>query len=192
VDAIHGKGSDMKITYITLLRGINVSGHKTILMDDLKALFDQMDFEEVKTYIQSGNIVFKTRESFTDAELAQRIQQTITARYHFFVPVFIRSGKEMAKILNDNPFLKEKEINPEWLHVTFLSDSPRQSDREAVSKYDFSPDRFYLVGNEAYLYCPQGYGNTKISNLFFENRLKVNATTRNWKTVIKLVELASK
>jgi uncharacterized protein (DUF1697 family) len=181
----------MKKTYIALLRGINVSGHKTILMDDLKALFEKMNFGEVKTYIQSGNIVFKTGENLTDAELAQRIQQSITGRYNFFVPVFIRSGEEMAKTLAENPFLKEKDINPDWLHVTFLSDSPRQSDREAISKYDFSPDRFYLVRNEAYLYCPQGYGNTKISNLFFENRLKVSATTRNWKTVIKLVDLAS-
>ncbi len=182
----------MKKTYITLLRGINVSGHKTILMDDLKALFEGMDFEEVKTYIQSGNVVFKTGESLMDAELAQRIQQSITGKYNFYVPVIVRSREEMEKILSDNPFLKDKDINPDWLHVTFLSDNPRQSDREAISKYDFSPDRFYLVRNEAYLYCPQGYGNTKISNLFFENRLKVNATTRNWKTVIKLVDLASK
>ena len=182
----------MKTTYITLLRGINVSGHKTILMDDLKGLFEKMNFEEVKTYIQSGNIVFKTGETVTDAELVQRIQQSITGRYNFFVPTFIRSREEMVNILADNPFLKEKDINPDWLHVTFLSDSPRQSDREGISKYDFSPDRFYLVRNEAYLYCPQGYGNTKISNLFFENRLKVSATTRNWKTVIKLVDLATK
>jgi uncharacterized protein (DUF1697 family) len=181
----------MKKTYIALLRGINVSGHKTILMDDLKALFEKMDFHEVKTYIQSGNIVFNSVEAFTDAELAQRIQQSISGRYNFYVPVIIRSREEMQTILADNPFLREKDINPDWLHVTFLSDSPRQSDREAISKYDFSPDRFFLVRNEAYLYCPQGYGNTKISNLFFENRLKVSATTRNWKTVIKLVDLAS-
>jgi uncharacterized protein (DUF1697 family) len=182
----------MKTTYIALLRGINVSGHKTILMDDLKILFEKMDFEDVKTYIQSGNVVFKTGGTFTDAELAQRIQQSVAGKYNFYVPVFIRSREDMEKILADNPFLKEKDINPDWLHVTFLSDSPRQSDREAISEYDFSPDRFYLVRNVAYLYCPQGYGNTKISNLFFENRLKVNATTRNWKTVIKLVDLASK
>ena len=182
----------MKRTYITLLRGINVSGHKTILMDDLKELFEKMDFEDVKTYIQSGNIIFKTGNTFTDAELAQRIQQSVIGRYNFFVPVFVRSREEMTEIVSENPFLKERDINPDWLHVTFLSDSPRQSDREVISTYDFSPDRFYLVRNQAYLYCPQGYGNTKISNLFFENRLKVNATTRNWKTVVKLVDLASK
>jgi uncharacterized protein (DUF1697 family) len=182
----------MSTRYITLLRGINVSGHKTILMDDLKSLFEKMDFSGVKTYIQSGNVIFNTGETTTDAELAQRIQQAITAKYNFYVPVVIRSRSEMEEILANNPFLKEKDINPDWLHVTFLSGSPRQSDREAVSKYDFSPDRFYLVRNEAYLYCPQGYGNTKISNLFFENRLKVSATTRNWKTVLKLVDLATK
>jgi uncharacterized protein (DUF1697 family) len=182
----------MNRTYITLLRGINVSGHKTILMDDLKILFEKMDFGEVKTYIQSGNVVFMTGGTFTDAELVQRIQQTVASKYNFYVPVFIRSREDLEKILADNPFLKEKDINPDRLHVTFLSDGPRPSDREAISKYDFSPDRFYLVRNEVYLYCPQGYGNTKISNLFFENRLKVNATTRNWKTVIKLVDLASK
>jgi len=182
----------MKTIYISLLRGINVSGHKTILMDDLKTLFEKLDFEAVRTYIQSGNIVFKTSGKSNVAELAQRIQQAISGKYNFFVPVFIRTREEMLTILADNPFLKEKDNNPDWLYVTFLSDNPRQSDREAIAKYDFSPDRFYLVRNEAYLYCPQGYGNTKISNLFFENRLKVNATTRNWKTVIKLVDLASK
>lgn len=161
-------------------------------MDDLKILFEKMDFEEVRSYIQSGNIVFNTRESFTDSELIHRIQLSITERYNFYVPVFIRSREEMRKILKENPFLSEKDINPDWLHVTFLSESPRKSDKEAVSEYDFSPDRFYLVRNEAYLYCPQGYGNSKISNLFFENRLKMNTTTRNWKTVIKLVELASR
>ncbi len=182
----------MKKTYITLLRGINVSGHKIVKMDDLKELFEKLDFEDVKTYIQSGNVIFKTGNTVTGAELAQRIQQTVIGRYNFFVPVFVRSREEMVQIVSDNPFMKEKDINPDWLHITFLSDTPRQSDREVISTYDFSPDRFYLAGNQAYLYCPQGYGNTKISNLFFENRLKVNATTRNWKTVLKLVELASK
>ncbi len=181
----------MKKTFIALLRGINVSGHKTVLMNDLKILFEKMEFEDVKTYIQSGNVVFTTSEPNAGAGLAQRIQQSVIGRYNFFVPVFVRSREEMVKILAENPFLTEKDINPDWLHVTFLSESPRQSDREAISKYDFSPDMFYLVRNEAYLYCPHGYGNTKISNLFFENRLKVNATTRNWKTVIKLVDLAT-
>jgi len=182
----------MKKTYIALLRGINVTGHKTILMEDLKALLDKMDFDDVKTYIQSGNIVFKTGDTFTDAELTQRIQQSITSRYNFYVPVFLRTREEMMRIVKDNPFLKERDNNPDWLYVTFLSENPRQSDRDAISKYDFSPERFLVVRNEVYLYCPQGYGNSKISNLFFENRLKLSATTRNWKTVIKLVDLASK
>jgi uncharacterized protein (DUF1697 family) len=182
----------MKKTYIALLRGINVTGYKVILMNDLKILFEKMNFEEVKTYIQSGNIVFKTSESLTDSELVQRIQQSVTGKYNFFVPAIVRSREELEKILAGNPFLKEKDINTDWLYATFLSESPRQSDREAISKYDLSPERFYLIRNEAYLYCPKGYGNTKISNLFFENRLKVNATTRNWKTVIKLVDLASR
>lgn len=182
----------MKATYIALLRGINVTGHKTILMEDLKGLFEKMDFQDVKSYIQSGNILFKSGDTVSDAELTQRIQQSITARYNFYVPVFIRSREEMMRIMKDNPFLKEKDINPDWLYVTFLSESPRQSDREAILKYDFSPERFLVVRNEAYLYCPQGYGNSKISNLFFENRLKLSATTRNWKTVAKLVEMASK
>ena len=92
----------MNKIYICLLRGINVSGHKTILMEDLKGLFEKMDFEEVKTYIQSGNIVFKTGETFTDAELVQRIQQSITGKYNFYVPVIVRSRDEIEKILADN------------------------------------------------------------------------------------------
>jgi uncharacterized protein (DUF1697 family) len=178
-------------TFISLLRGINVSGQKTILMNDLKALFVQLNFTQVTTYIQSGNIIFNAAEIFSNAELARQIQEAISKKYNFSVPVIVRSRAEMLQIRSDNPFLAETGINPEWLHVTFLGSDPRQADLEAMAGYDFSPERFVMIRQEAYLYCPQGYGKSKISNSFFENRLKVTATTRNWKTVLKLVDLTT-
>lgn len=178
-------------TFISILRGINVSGQKKILMDDLKSLYDHLQFKDVKTYIQSGNVIFKSDEKLSDAELAKKIEDEIFKKYKFQVPVIIRSEDEMEKIISANPFLKEKNIDPKKLHVTFLSKIPGKENIEQLEGMDFLPDRFKVSAKEIYLYVPNGYGETKISNTFFEKKLKVNATTRNWNTVNKLSEMTS-
>ncbi|MDB5227867.1 MAG: hypothetical protein JWN78_2060 [Bacteroidota bacterium] len=175
-------------TYISILRGINVSGQKKILMTDLKALYESLGFSEVISYIQSGNVIFKYKKE-TDLKLAQKIEQAISKKYKFEVPVIIRSVDEMKKVLTSNPYLKQKNTDEERLYVTFLAEAPTKENLEAIKKYNFSPDEFIISGKEIYLHIPNGYGNTKLSNNFFENKLKVTATTRNWKTVGKLVEL---
>ncbi|HSV10563.1 MAG TPA: DUF1697 domain-containing protein, partial [Hanamia sp.] len=111
-------------------------------------------------------------------------------KYDFHVPVIIRSEDEIRKIIAANPFLKEKNIEQKKLHVTFLSNIPDKENVESIEKMDFSPDKFMISGKEVYLYVPNGYGETKISNTFFEKKLKVKATTRNWNTVNKLSELS--
>lgn len=178
-------------TYISILRGINVSGQKKVIMSDLKILFESLKFNTVTTYIQSGNVIFKNDQNLPDLDLAKKIETAIFKKYDFTVPVIIRSGEEIRKIISLNPFLKEKNINLEKLHVTFLSEVPNESNLEKLKGIDYSPDRFRIIGKEVFLYIPEGYGNTKLSNNFFENKLKVTATTRNWKTVNKLFELAS-
>lgn len=179
------------MTFISILRGINVSGHKKIEMAGLKVLYEELGFKEVKTFIQSGNVVFKTSSKESDTHLAKKIQEAIIAKYAFEVPVIIRTVEEIEKIISSNPFVAEPSIDVEKLHITFLSEKPNELKVDAIKNVDFSPDRFTIVDTEIFIYCPNGYGNTKLSNNFFEAKLKVTATTRNLKTVNKLLELAA-
>lgn len=175
--------------YISVLRGINVSGQKKILMSDLKKLYKNLGFKDVITYIQSGNVIFKNKK-LPDTELAKKVEEAINKEYNFEVPVIIRSVEEMKKTILSNPFLKEKNCDTKRLYVTFLSEIPAKENVEGIEDIDFLPDRFIITGKEIYLCIPNGYGETKIPNNFFEKKLKVKATTRNWNTVNKLVDLA--
>lgn len=175
--------------FISILRGINVSGQKKILMTDLKSLYQSLKFSDVNTYIQSGNVSFKTNEKLSDVQLAQKIEKAIYKKYAFEVPIIIRNKDEMKKITSSNPFLKEKDIDKKKLHVTFLSQIPGNAEIDSLAKIDYSPDRFIISGKEIYLHIPESYGETKLSNSFFEKKLKVKATTRNWNTVNQLLEM---
>jgi len=178
-------------TFISILRGINVSGQKKILMTELKALYESLKFSDVNTYIQSGNVSFKTKEKLSDIQIAVKIEKAIYKKYAFEVPVIIRNEDELKKIISSNPFLKGKGIDIKKLHVTFLSQIPGDAEIKNISEVDYSPDRFAIHGKEIYLHIPESYGETKLSNNFFEKKLKVKATTRNWKTVNKLLEMVS-
>ncbi|RRB02322.1 DUF1697 domain-containing protein [Larkinella rosea] len=175
-------------TYLAILRGINVNGQKKIPMAGLKSLFEDLNCTQVKTYIQSGNIVFN-QEVGNQEEQIRQIEKKIVDAYSFQVPVLIRSQPELAEIAQNNPFLKEKDIEIDKLHVTFLADIPSESNRDKLKNVTFGSDRFIIVGKDVYVYCPGGYGNTKLSNTFFENKLKVTATTRNWRTVNELYKM---
>jgi len=178
-------------TFISILRGINVSGQKKILMADLKVLYENLNFKDVATYIQSGNIIFKSTEKLSEGELAKKIEKAIFKKYNFEVPVVIRTEKEMEKIISSNPFLKEENIDTKKLYVTFLSEIPDKKKLESIENTAFLPDKFIVSGKEIYLHIPGSYGETKLSNKFFETKLKVKATTRNWNTVNKLFEMGS-
>ena len=179
-----------KQTYISILRGINVSGKNKIPMQDLKALYAEKGFEEVSTYIQSGNVIFKAGDK-DEAGLSTIIKEAIEDHFKLKIPVIVISTDHIKKVIDQNPFLKEKNIDKDKLHVTFLEKNPDSAKVEPLQNLDFSPDRFIIIDKTIYLYCPGGYGVTKLSNTFFENKLKVNATTRNWKTVNKLFEFGS-
>jgi uncharacterized protein (DUF1697 family) len=178
-------------TYISILRGINVSGQRKILMADLKALYESLGLSDVRTYIQSGNVVFATDMTASNTDLARTLEQAIAKQYLFNVPVIVRNTAEMRQILETNPFARREGIQTEKLHVTFLAEAPPVKELEKVRALNYSPDEFVISGTEVFLHCPGGYGETKLSNKFFENKLKVSATTRNWNTVNKLVELAT-
>ena len=166
-----------------------MSGRNMIAMSDLKELFGKLKCSDVSTYIQSGNIVF--RYSGSEKDLPALIAAAIEKKYGFDVPVVIRTAAEMKKIAGANPFLAAKDTDAEKLHVTFLASAPAAGQIAALSSYNYEPDRFILSGGEVYLYCPGGYGNTKLNNTFFESKLKVRATTRNWKTVNKLAGMSA-
>lgn len=173
--------------YLSILRGINVSGHRKLPMKELKALYGSLGFTEVQTYIQSGNAVF--RASGTAAKLAEQIEEAIRAQYGYEVPVIVVTQQELRAIVEENPFLGERDIETDKLHVTLLAEKPGNEAAAKLVDIDYSPDRFVLSGKAVYLYCPGGYGNTKLSNAFFENKLKVKATTRNWKTMNTLLDM---
>jgi uncharacterized protein (DUF1697 family) len=176
-------------TYISMLRGINVSGQKMIKMKDLKELFESLKFKDVTTYIQSGNVVF----NFTKTDplvLAQKIEKKIADKYKFDVKVLITTAEEMQGAIDKNPFMKEKDADFNKLYFTFLSEIPKTENLNKLNEFAPSPDRFSVIDQVAYICCPNGYGNSKLNNNFFENKLKVSATTRNLNTVKELIRLA--
>jgi len=177
-------------TIISILRGINVSGKNKIPMAELKALYEKAGFKNVTTYIQSGNVVFSVDKKEINT-LPEKIQQLIFKKYGFTVPVIIRTVDEIESIIKKNPLLKVKGIDVEKLHVTFLSAYSSEQALEKIKAYDYKPDEFIIVEREVFISCPNGYGNTKLSNTFFENKLKVTATTRNWRTVNELLRLGN-
>ena len=155
----------MKV-FLSVLRGINVSGQKKIPMVDLKKLYEELHFENITTYIQSGNVIFTSKKSI---DLSQQIEQKIFEKYNFDVPVIIRTPEEMRMIIERNPFLKQKDIDFSKLHVVYLADNPMQDAVDKLKKINYEPDKFYISGKEVYLHCPNGYGKTKLTNNFFED-----------------------
>ena len=176
--------------YISMLRGINVAGHNQIKMTALRELFEALGFEQVQTYIQSGNVVFKAGERST-LQLSKKIEERIAKDFGFRVSVVTRTSAEMGSVLGSNPFLKTKGIDPTKLHVTFLSEAPEPAALRKLGEVAAGADQFRSCGREIYLYCPNGYGRTKLSNNTLEKILGSPATTRNWNTVNKLFEMSS-
>ncbi len=174
--------------FIAMLRGINVSGQKKIKMADLKSYLEELDFKNIKTYIQSGNIIFEF-DSNDIKSIEESIKSKIKEKYDFDVPTIVKTKKEIEHVLQNNPFINKQGKDPDRTYVTFLSDLPSQENIEKLKGIDYSPEEFILDGRNIYFYSPNGYGKAKMNNNFFENKLKVEATTRNWKTVNKLFEM---
>ncbi|MEO7209443.1 MAG: DUF1697 domain-containing protein [Chitinophagaceae bacterium] len=178
-------------TYISILRGINVSGQKLIKMDALREMFSGLGLHNVQTYIQSGNVLFKSKQ--TDEEkLARKIEKEISKKFGLEVPVMVKEINELKEIIHKNPFLKDASKDISLIHVTFLSAIPAGENFDKIKSIQSQQDEFQLGGKSIYLYCPNGYGNTKLNNNFFESKLKATATTRNWRTLNELIKMAEK
>jgi uncharacterized protein (DUF1697 family) len=158
-------------------------------MDDLIELYEELLFKNIRTYIQSGNVVFQSQKSELK-NLGTKISNQIQKYFGFEVQVIVLEIEELKRIIRDNPYTAIKNIDISRVYITFLATVPDQVSEEISKQKHTSGDMFALIGKTIYLYCPNGYGRTKLTNTFFENKLKVVATTRNWKTTIELLNIA--
>jgi uncharacterized protein (DUF1697 family) len=178
----------MTQTYIALLRGVNVGGKNRLPMAGLVEICCAAGCLEVRTYIQSGNIVFRAAPSAAVGR-AEAISAGIAGRFGFRPPVVLRSADEMDAILHANPFV-DAGMPEERLHVLFLKDTPDSARITALDSQRSTPDTFAVQGRNIYLYLPNGAGQTKLTNAYFDAKLATIGTSRNWRTVAKLAEMA--
>lgn len=162
--------------YISLLRGINVAGQKKIPMTDLVALYQKIGFVDVISYIQSGNVIFKSTDSDL-GQIANKIQAAILKYFSFTVDVLIKTPSDFQRVVQQNPFKTEQT------YITFLWQKPAIIPNEAIKKATLPGEEIKILEDVIYFSCPKNYGKSKLSNNFFEAKFKIPATTRNWKTV---------
>ena len=146
-----------------------------------------LGLKNVTTYIQSGNLIFNSDK--TNSELENDLERAITDKYGFDVPVIVRAEIELKNSISNNPFF-EKGADIKQLHLTFLKEKPNKENIEKILTFNYEPDKFKIDDKDAFIFCAGKYHESKLTNNFFEKQLKVGATTRNWKTVMKLSELS--
>jgi uncharacterized protein (DUF1697 family) len=173
--------------YVALLRGINVGGRRKVAMEDLRRVFQELGFTDARTFIQSGNVIFSGPASA--ARLAHDLEQRIARDIGTAPTVLLRTKQELGRVIAANPFLAHAKDHSR-LHVTFLVEKPAAAAVKALVRPAGETGEFALRDREVYLHVPDGYGTSKLGNAFFEKRLGVSATTRNWNTVTKLFSLA--
>jgi uncharacterized protein (DUF1697 family) len=174
--------------FIALLRGINVSGQKKILMKDLTLLLEKNGFENVLTYIQSGNVLLETSIK-SSAEIENKIASLIQKKYKFEVEVLVIDEKYLKSVILKNSFTKRPDFDEKKMYVTFLNEKPAKEKLAELAKITSGADQWEYENLQLYFYCPDGYGKTKFSNNLVENKLKLIATTRNWNTVNELYRM---
>lgn len=175
------------ITYIGFLRGINVGGQKKMPMAELRALLSKIGLQNVQTYIQSGNIIFQSDNNSAE-DLSLNIHTSIKDHFGFEVPVLIKTPKELQQIFNDCPFTAEKKVSSYFM---LLYEAPNREMVNQVLKISYPNEAFNITNDCIYFYCATGYGKAKMSNNFFERKLRVTATARNYKTMVKLLSLST-
>lgn len=175
--------------YVILLRGINVGGHNKLPMDELSALLTKNNYKNIQTYIQSGNIILESSSSSN--LISENIKALIHKNYGYTIPVICLTVQELIDAFQNNPFLTA-EVNLKTLHLTVLKDSPKKETIEQLSIPIYKNDRYKVYKQFIYLYTPDGYAKTKFTNEKFEKGLQTTATSRNWNTVTKLIQLSTK
>jgi uncharacterized protein (DUF1697 family) len=159
-------------------------------MDALRQMFIELGCANVQTYIQSGNVIFKSGE--TDIQILEKtISAAILETFGFEVPVLVLTAAEISTTISNNPYSTDPAKDPSTIHLTFLSHLPDPALLGKINAGSYLPDEFICLGKVIYVHCPNGYGNTKLTNTFFENKLKLTATCRNLKTSMELATMAN-
>jgi uncharacterized protein (DUF1697 family) len=174
-------------THVALLRGVNVGGKNCVPMKDLAEIFAKAGCAEVRTYIQSGNVLFRATPAVAKV-LAPRITEQIAKRFGFQIPLVLRTAEQLAAAIKNNPF---REIPQEALHVYFLAGVPDAARAAQLDPGRSKPDAFIVQGSEIYLHLPNGMGRSKLTNAYFDSKLATTSTARSWRTILKLLELMS-
>jgi uncharacterized protein (DUF1697 family) len=175
--------------FVTFLRGVNITGHNKIKMTDLISVYKKLGFTDAITYIQSGNVVF----SFAGKKesIAAEIENMILKKFSYDVRVMVRTAEEVHGLNKRNPYIHERDFDPSKSAVIFLYEEPDKIQLSKVADINYPPDRFFMTGKEIFIYCPNGFGSTKLYTNFFEGKMKVTGTARNWKTVAALTEIVT-
>jgi uncharacterized protein (DUF1697 family) len=174
---------------ISMLRGVNVGGHHKIKMDELRALFVSLKLDDPRTLVQSGNIVFRTKEKNLPG-LAKKIQAAIERKFGFAPEVVLRTPKELRAAIEASPFAASRGLEPGKVHVTFLSGNPGPDAGATLESLKKHPEELHLIGRELYIYFPNGAGQSKLPWSSVEKLMKTSGTARNWNTVNKLLAIA--
>ena len=175
--------------YIALLRGINIGPHKRMKMEKLRASCERLGFAGVKTYIQSGNVIFKAPK-LSPAALSKKLGECIVKDFGFSAEVISRGREGLKAIIDRNPFTKERGIDLSKLHVLFLSEAPSEAALNKLQALTLAPDRAHSYGQEIYFYFPNGVSGSSLWKHPLDRVLSVAATMRNWKTVRTLYQMA--
>jgi uncharacterized protein (DUF1697 family) len=174
--------------YVSLFRGINVGGNHKVSMAELKKVHEALGLKNVVPYIQSGNVVFHSDEADA-AQLQRQIETAFEAAFGFHSDVMIRTPAELAEIIARTPFQNQPDKEPRLLHVIFLAACPEQAAQEALLKTYVGPEEIFIIGQEMYIYYPQGAGRSKLTGSLIERKLKTVGTARNWNTVLQLQKM---
>jgi uncharacterized protein (DUF1697 family) len=172
-----------------MLRGVNLGPHNRIKMDALRDLCGSLDLLDVQTYVQSGNVVFRTKERNLSA-LAKKIRTGIEKKFGFSPEIILRSTSDLREVIARNPFAGMKDIEPSKLLVDFLSSEPTPEACQSVRAIKTDPEKLHIDGREMYIYFPNGAGRSKLSWPALEKILKTPGTARNWNSVTKLLAMA--
>jgi uncharacterized protein (DUF1697 family) len=176
---------------ISMLRGVNVGAHNRIKMDALRAICESLGLQDVQTYVQSGNVVFRTKEKNL-AKLARRMESAIEQKAGFRPDIILRTTSEMRAAVARNPFAKRHDIEPSKLLVSFLAEEPEAAAAKKLKDIKADPEELYLNGRELYIYYPNGMARPNVAWMSVIKSLKITGTGRNWNSVLKLLEMAEK
>jgi uncharacterized protein (DUF1697 family) len=173
------------VRFIGLLRGINVGGNKKVAMSDLLALLQRLKFDEARTLLQSGNLVFRTNGK-TAAQLERLLESEVLKRLALETRFFVRSEEEWKAVIAANPFPNEAKRDPAHLVVMFLEREPKADDVNALQGAIKGRETLRADGRHLYIVYPDGMGTSRFSHSVIEKKLEMRGTARNWNTVLKL------